>query len=479
MNLPINSHIHLIGICGTAMASLAGLLKSSGYRVTGSDQNVYPPMSTQLQELGITIQTGYKKENLNPRPDLVIVGNVISRSNPEAEALLASDIPYTSLPKAMGDFAIANRDCIVVAGTHGKTTTTSMMTWASDASGHKAGYMIGGIPENYGQSFRISKDNYFIIEGDEYDTAFFDKVPKFIHYKPKLVILTSVEFDHADIYKDLEAVKDSFRKLLALIPKDGVLIANNDNKNVVDLIKEVTGTNPSISKYGYKICTYGVGPSDYRLLDRDTIDGRNHFAVEHSGKRIADIAIKQSGEYNALNALAVYAMARELKWDLNKTLQGLASFAGVKRRQQVLGTPNNITVIEDFAHHPTAVKVTLSGIKEKYIKGSGRLFALFEPRSATSRRKVFQNDYVKAFSESNFVCIAKPFDQTKINEADRFSSAELVADMRAGKIDAHEFDGADQIVEFVKKQARSGDVVVIMSNGAFDGIYQKLLKALA
>ncbi|MEK6556308.1 MAG: Mur ligase domain-containing protein, partial [Bdellovibrionota bacterium] len=426
MNLPANSHIHLIGICGTAMASLAGLLKSSGYKVTGSDQNVYPPMSTQLQELGIPIQTGYKKENLNPRPDLVIVGNVIPKSNPEAEALLASDIPYTSLPKAMGDFAIASRDCIVIAGTHGKTTTTSMMTWASDSAGHKAGYMIGGIPENYGQSFRISKDNYFIIEGDEYDTAFFDKVPKFIHYKPKYVVLTSVEFDHADIYKDLEAVKDSFRRLLTLIPADGVLIANSDNKNVADLIKEISveaKVGPGIahgtyvSKYGYKICTYGVGSSDrdqslnapdYKLVDRETIDGRNHFVAVHEGKRIADIAIKQSGEYNALNALAVYAMARELKWDLNKTLQGLASFKGVKRRQQVLGTPNNVTVIEDFAHHPTAVKVTLSGIREQYIK-NGRLFALFEPRSATSRRKVFQNDYVQAFSEANFVCIAKPF----------------------------------------------------------------------
>lgn len=498
MKLKAGSHIHLIGICGTAMASLAGLLKSQGYKISGSDQNVYPPMSTQLQSLGIEIQAGYKKENLSPRPDLVIVGNVISKSNPEADALLQTDIPYTSLPKAMGEYAIADRNCIVIAGTHGKTTTTSMMTWVSDSCGHSAGYMIGGIPENYGQSFRISKDNYFIIEGDEYDTAFFDKVPKFIHYRPKYVILTSVEFDHADIYKDLEAVKESFRKLLQLIPSDGILLANSDNQNVLDLVQEVRSTNDlKKSKLGYQIRTYGVAKgSDYQLLDRETIEGRNHFAVLKDNQRIADIAIKQSGEYNALNALAVYALARELKWDLNKALQGLAQFLGVKRRQQVLGQPNKITVIEDFAHHPTAVKVTLEGLREKYINSglggsaqmnkavaadslkSPRLFALFEPRSATSRRKVFQNDYVKAFLPADFVCIAKPFDQSKISEADRFSSAELVADMKAQKIHANEFNSSDEIVHFVAQEARPGDFVVIMSNGAFDGIYQKLLKAL-
>lgn len=477
MNTPLglkpNAHVHLIGICGTAMASLAGLLKTSGYQVTGSDQNVYPPMSTQLEQLGISIKTGYKKENLVPRPDLVIVGNVISRTNEEAAALLASDIPYTSLPKAMGEFAIANRHAIVVSGTHGKTTTTSMMTWVADTCGHHPGYMIGGIPENYGVSFRISKDNYFIIEGDEYDTAFFDKVPKFVHYKPKYVILTSVEFDHADIYADLDAVKKSFKQLVTMIPTDGILMACVDNANVRELIQFAK----------CKVITYGAGMADYRITNREQIDGRNHFSVEHKGANIGDIAIKQSGEFNALNAIAVFALARELKWDTNKALQGLASFKGVKRRQQILGSPKGVTVIEDFAHHPTAVKVTVGAIQETYKTGpkdgGKKLFALFEPRSATSRRKVFQKEYVDAFKSADVVLIAKPFDQTKISESDRFSTAELVADMEKRHIQAFECDGADAIVEKVRGQAKSGDVILIMSNGAFDGIYQKLLTALS
>ncbi len=455
------------------MASLAGLLKTAGYNVSGSDLNVYPPMSTQLEQLGIKIQSGYRKENLEPRPDLVIVGNVIPRSNEEAQALLASDIPYTSLPKAMGEFAIANRECIVLAGTHGKTTTTSMMSWVADSCGHQPGFMIGGIPENYGVSFRIAKDNYFVIEGDEYDTAFFDKVPKFIHYKPKYVVLTSVEFDHADIYADLEAVKKSFRQLVTMIPTDGILMACSDNANVRDLIQHAK----------CKVVTYGTGAADYRIADREMLDGRNHFAVNYKGANIADVAIKQSGEFNALNALAVFALARELKWDTNKALQGLASFKGVKRRQQILGSPKGVTVIEDFAHHPTAVKVTVGAIQETYKtgpKGGGKkLFALFEPRSATSRRKVFQKDYVDAFASADVVLIAKPYDQSKINEGDRFSTAELVSDMEKRQIKAYECENANAIVEKVRGEAKSGDVILIMSNGAFDGIYQKILTALS
>lgn len=474
MNLKKSAHIHLIGICGTAMASLAGLLKTQGYKVTGSDQNVYPPMSTQLKEIGIDIIQGYKKENLNPRPDLVIVGNVITRANEEAAALLQSDIPYTSLPKAMGEFAIGDRECIVIAGTHGKTTTTSMMAFVADSCGHQPGFMIGGIPENYGLSFRVSQDNYFVIEGDEYDTAFFDKVPKFIHYKPKYVILTSVEFDHADIYADLNAIMNAFRRLIDLIPADGILVANTDEPNVRELVKGAK----------CKVVSYGAGRSEaqYQVVERAQISGRNHFAVAYNGQKIADIAMKSPGEHNALNALAVFALARELKWSLPKALQGLANFKGVKRRQQVLGSPGGVTVIEDFAHHPTAVKVTIDAVCEQYLTSSSnekpRLFALFEPRSATSRRKVFQKDYVNAFQKADFIYVAKPFDQSKIAENERFSSEELVADIvKSGKL-AKEFPSADAIVEAVKAEAKKGDVVLVMSNGAFDGIYQKLLAAL-
>jgi UDP-N-acetylmuramate: L-alanyl-gamma-D-glutamyl-meso-diaminopimelate ligase len=467
--LKSNAHVHFIGICGTAMASLAGLFKSLGYQVTGSDQNVYPPMSTQLRDLGITIQEGYKKENLQPRPDLVVVGNVVSRTNEEVQALLATDIPYTSLPKAMGEYAIAENHSIVVAGTHGKTTTTSMMVKVADQCGKKPGFMIGGIPVDYGRSFRLAEGSFFVIEGDEYDTAFFDKVPKFIHYKPKSVILTSIEFDHADIYKDLDAVKAAFQMLIDRIPADGLLIAWAEGENVRELAE----------KAKCKVVYYGVNEGDYRVSRRAIVDGRNHFSVDYRGTNLADIALKLPGEHNALNAMAVFALARELKWDLPQILQGLANFQGVKRRQEVIGTPSGITLIEDFAHHPTAVKVTIDAVREKYLANStGRLFCLFEPRSATSRRRIFQRDYVKAFDAADIVMIAKAYDQTKIAEEDRFSTAELARDLLSSGQTAAEFDHVQDIVTEVRKDAQKGDVILIMSNGGFGGIYQKLNEAL-
>ncbi|MCB0349785.1 MAG: UDP-N-acetylmuramate:L-alanyl-gamma-D-glutamyl-meso-diaminopimelate ligase [Bdellovibrionales bacterium] len=469
MILKNNSHVHLIGICGTAMASLAGLFKSLGHKVTGSDQNVYPPMSTQLNDLKIDIMQGYKKENLNPRPDLVIVGNVVSRNNEEAAALLETDIPYTSLPKAMGEFAIGNRSSIIAAGTHGKTTVTTMMIKVADQCGVKPGYMVGGIPVETGRSFRLAEGDYFIIEGDEYDTAFFDKVPKFIHYKPKYVILTSIEFDHADIYKDLDDVKRAFRMLIERIPADGLLVACADCKNVIELAREAK----------CKVVTYGTQKADYQVVEREMIDGRNHFSVQFNNKKIADIAIKSPGEHNALNALSTFVIAKELGWSVTSALQGLASYQGVKRRQEVIGTPHGVTLIEDFAHHPTAVKVTTEAIREKYIAvGGGRLFCLFEPRSATSRRKIFQKDYVKAFKAGDKILIAKAYDQSKISESDRFSSHDLVQDLKASGQDAAEFDSADAMVAHLKTTVKKDDVVLIMSNGGFDGIYKKLQEML-
>lgn len=482
MNLKPGAHVHLMGICGTAMASLAGLLKTQGYRVTGSDQNVYPPMSTQLKELGIEIMTGYKRENLRERPDLVIVGNVISRSNEEAQALLETDIPYTSLPKAMGEFAIAHRHSLVVAGTHGKTTTTSMLIKVADECRAGAGYMVGGIPIDYGRSFRVAEGDFFILEGDEYDTAFFDKVPKFIHYKPRSVILTSIEFDHADIYADLAAVKSAFRRLIDIMPDNGLIVACADDANVIELVAHAK----------CRVVTYGVKPlaasvsaqkssTHYQVVERMMISGRNHFAVQLGQRKIGDVAVKSPGEHNALNATAVFALAHELGWPLNTILQGLANFKGVKRRQEVIGTPRGVTLVEDFAHHPTAVKVTTEAIREQYFgadKAKGRLICLFEPRSATSRRKVFQKDYVNAFRSGDLVIIAKAFDQSKITETDRFSSEELVADLKSSGQNAYEFASADAIVAHLKTEARKGDVILIMSNGGFDGIYQKLTQAL-
>jgi UDP-N-acetylmuramate: L-alanyl-gamma-D-glutamyl-meso-diaminopimelate ligase len=468
MALKSGAHIHLIGICGTAMASLAGILKSMGYKISGSDQNVYPPMSTQLERLGIPIQVGFKKENLNDRPDLVIVGNVISRSNAEAEALLATDIPYTSLPKAMGEFVIGNRESIVIAGTHGKTTTTSLASWVSDSVGLKAGFLVGGIPLNYNFSFRAPEGNYFVIEGDEYDTAFFDKVPKFIHYKPKHVILTSVEFDHADIYKDLDAVKDAFRRLLELIPKDGTLIYHAQDENIKSLLPHCKAA---------KIFSYGMNVGDYQPTDREVAEGRNQFGVTFKGKNVADMALKIFGEHNTLNALSVFALAHALQWPLAKVLQGMATFQGVKRRQELLGEPNGVTVIEDFAHHPTAVRLTLASLKERYPKR--RLFAVFEPRSATSRRKVFQKDYVEAFMTADKVFLAAPFDQSKISEGDRFSTEELAADLNKRSHHAISAPNVDSLLKEILMEAKTGDVIVLMSNGGFEGIYEKLLKSLS
>ncbi len=468
------SHIHLMGICGTAMASMAGLLKSRGYKITGSDQNPYPPMSTQLEGLGIQIQKGYKKENLHPKPDFVIVGNVISKSNEEAQELLKLEIPYTSLPKAMGEFIIENRQSICISGTHGKTTTTSLMSWVAEIAGAKPGFLVGGIPKNFSQSFKNPEGDFFVIEGDEYDTAFFDKVPKFIHYKPKHVIFTSCEFDHADIYKDLDAVKAAFAQLMELIPLDGSLMACAHEKNVMDLVSKCKAK---------KTFTYGIKGKvsesfsvDYVANIKSIDSAGTKFEVWFRGQELSTFFVQMSGDYNVLNALAVIGLAHQLGWDLTKVSKACETFEGVKRRQEVLGEPNGILVIEDFAHHPTAVRETVKGIKSRY-RGR-KVLAVFEPRSATSRRKVFQKDYVEAFKECDQILLAKAFDQTKIDEADRFSSEELVDDLKKYGKSADVYENADQIVKSLKGTAHKGDLILIMSNGGFDGIYEKLMKAL-
>lgn len=468
MDLKSGSHVHMMGICGTAMASLAGLLKDRGFQVTGSDSNPYPPMSTQIESLGIQIMKGYKAENLHPRPDFVIVGNVISANNEEAQELLKLGIPYTSLPKAMGEFIIENRESIVISGTHGKTTTTSMMAWVAETAGVKPGFLIGGIPKNFSQSFKNPQGNYFVIEGDEYDTAFFDKVPKFVHYRPKHVVLTSVEFDHADIYKDLQAVKDSFAKLMHLIPENGTLLACSEDANVMELRPLAKCKNSF---------TYGFGTeADFRakILFQDA-KGLG-FEVHHKGEILGPYNMQITGEYNVLNATAVVAMSKILGFSENKIQIAMESFEGVKRRQEILGEPGGILVIEDFAHHPTAVRETVKGIQKKYPER--KVFSIFEPRSATSRRRIFQKAYVEAFKGSHEVLLAKAFDQSKINEEDRFSSHELVRDLKNSGVTAEDFDSADQIVAALKARAHKGDVILIMSNGGFDGIYTKLIKAL-
>lgn len=468
MDLKPGSHVHLMGICGTAMASLAGLFKDRGFKVTGSDLNPYPPMSTQLESLGISIMKGYKAENLHPKPDFVIVGNVISANNEEAQELMKLGIPYTSLPKAMGEFIIQNRQSVVISGTHGKTTTTSMMAWVAENANVKPGFLIGGIPKNFSQSFKNPEGNYFIIEGDEYDTAFFDKVPKFVHYRPTHAILTSVEFDHADIYKDLQAVKDSFAKLMHLIPENGTLLACAEDKNVMELRKLAKVKNSF---------TYGFSEgSDFKAKVLFQNEKGLGFEVHHKGEILGPYNMQITGDYNILNATAVIAMSKILGFSENRIQIAMESFEGVKRRQEILGEPGGVLVIEDFAHHPTAVRETVKGIQKKY--PGRKVFSIFEPRSATSRRKVFQQDYVEAFKGSHEVLLAKAFDQSKIDAENRFSTHELVADLKQSGVSAEDFDGADQIVTALKARAKKGDVILIMSNGGFDGIYGKLMKAL-
>ncbi len=449
------------------MASMAGILKDQGYKVSGSDQNVYPPMSTQLEKLKIPVQTGFKKENLTPRPDLVIVGNVIPRSNPEAEALLATDIPYTSLPKALGEFVIGSKESYVITGTHGKTTTTSILAWITDQLGMQPGFLIGGIPLNYGLSFRAPQANTFVIEGDEYDTAFFDKVPKFIHYKPKHVILTSVEFDHADIYKDLDHVKQAFKTLMELIPPDGTLIYHADDVNIPSLLQYCKAK----TKLGY-----GSKKGDYRMTERKVIEGLNQFTVLKGKEIAAQLNLQVFGEHNSLNALSAFALADTLKWPLIKVLKALTEFKGVKRRQEILGELNGITVVEDFAHHPTAVQLTIECMRERFPKS--RVLAVFEPRSATSRRKVFQTEYTKAFGQADAIFMAQPFDQSKIQEQDRFSTDELIKELQNKGKHAESSATVDGLVSQMTKYAKPKDVILIMSNGGFDGIYQKLLSRL-
>lgn len=461
------SHIHFLGICGTAMASLAGLLKDRGYKITGSDQNPYPPMSTQIENLGISIFKGYSKNHLRNRPDFVIIGNVISAGNEEAAEVVRLGIPYTSLAKAMGEAIIEDRDCVVVSGTHGKTTTTSMMAWVADQMGVKPGFLIGGIPKNFSRSFQNPGGNFFIIEGDEYDTAYFDKVPKFVHYRPKHVIFTSCEFDHADIYRDLDHVKSAFQSLMDLIPASGSLHYWADDPTVSALAAS--------SRAGFKR-GYGLQSGELRAQDVVTTAEGTRFKLVNQGRDLGEFQMILSGDYNVMNALAVIGVSLRVGWDLNKVRAALRSFQGVKRRQEILGEPGGILLIEDFAHHPTAVRETLKGIHIRY--PGRKVWAVFEPRSATSRRKFFQKDYVESLALADAICLARAFDQSKIDETDRFSSEELVADLsKLGKT-AAVFDGADPIVSHLKTHAKKGDLVIVMSNGGFDGIYTKLLSQL-
>ena len=461
-------HIHIMGICGTAMAALAGMLLQSGYRITGSDRQVYPPMSDFLAGLGIAVCNGYAPENLLPRPDLVIVGNVITRVNPEAVALAEARIPYLSLPQALAHFYIGSRTSLVVAGTHGKTTTSSLLASSLHLAGLDPTFMIGGIVREFGGNFRIGSGPFFVAEGDEYDTAFFDKGSKFLHYQPKIAILTSIEFDHADIFADLGAIMATFRRFVRLIPPDGLLVACFDDPNVAEIAKEAN----------CPVQGYGLSPDlPWSLADIRIEEGLTTFSIAHHGELWSNIVVRLPGRHNCLNSLAVTAVLHHLGVDRQQIADGLANFGGVKRRQEVRGVAAGITVIDDFAHHPTAVLETLAALKAAY--AGRRLVAVFEPRTNSSRRAVFQQDYVRAFAAADAVLLREPLPLAGVAADELFSSAQLADDLRRnGQHDACSFPDTDALLTYLERSLATGDVVAILSNGGFDNIHVRLLECL-
>ena len=459
--------VHIMGVAGTAMAALAGMLKDEGYTISGSDHGVYPPMSTYLEKLGIDVMEGFVGSNLDHKPDLVVVGNVVRKVYEEAETLLASDIDYCSFPELFGAWFLEGSHSVVCAGTHGKTTTTSITAWLLESAGKNPGFLIGGVAKNFDRTARAGAGDFFVVEGDEYDTAFFDKGPKFLHYRAKTAILTSVEFDHADIYRDLDHVKESFRKLMTSMPSDGVVIVRGDDPGAADVATEAT----------CEVWNYGPGQTwDGRIDGVDTDRGLMKFTVTRDGEDIGTFETPLVGTHNLYNQVAATAAALRCGVTVEQLVEAYPKFGGIKRRQEVIGEPGDVTVIDDFAHHPTAVEVTLQALRQRF--GKRRLWAIWEPRSATSRRNTFQAEYAKAFDSADVVVIAKPYDQSRIDESERFSSTALVEDLTARGVDAMTLDDADQIAQTVGVRAHPKDVVAVLSNGGFGGLHAKLLDVL-
>ena len=449
------------------MASLAGILKQEGYFVTGSDQNVYPPMSHFLEELSIPVLEGYKAENLHPVPDLVIVGNVITRLNPEAVELSRLRLPYLSLPQALQAFAMKGKKSIVICGTHGKTTTTALVSWVLETAGLDPGFMVGGIPRNFGKSFKLGTGPYFVIEGDEYDTAFFDKRPKFLHYSPWIAILTSIEFDHADIYRDLEHVRQSFQNLIRLIPPDGLLIANRDDPVVM--------VEARLAPCPVTTCSLSDG-ADWSAKDITVQEDFTFVKVEDMQGGMVEIKTPLYGRHNVSNLLSTLPLAGFLRVGTKSLLKGLETFQGVKRRQEVKGEAGGVLVLDDFAHHPTAVRETLRAVKEKY--KHRRLVAAFEPRSNSSRRNVFQEQYAASFDRADLVMIPEPPMKDKVPQEERFSSLNLVEELKRKGLSAFYFPDTTLLLEEILRRSRPGDVVLFMSNGSFDDLPGRMLTAL-
>ncbi len=454
------------------MAALAGMLQASGHRVTGSDENVYPPMSTMLESLGIRVSHGYSPGHLQPTPNCVIVGNAIPRGNAEVEETLKLRLVYRSQAEVVREEFIRGRRSLVVAGTHGKTTTTSIAAWVADQGGLDPTFLIGGVAQNFGVSFRVTDSEYFIIEGDEYDTAYFDKGPKFMHYLPEIGIVNNIEFDHADIYPDLAAVKLAFRRFMNLIPSNGSLIAGWDSAAVREVVASMG------SRLFTKLETFGTSEdAKWQIRNSNYAGEMSSFTVFREGKQWGLFQAPLIGEFNLLNCLAVIIAADAWGLERSSIVAALASFKNVRRRAEIRGQERGITVIDDFAHHPTAVRETLRALRNKYPKR--RLIAVFEPRSWSSRLAVFQDQYAQAFEPADYVLIANVFDSGKIKGKGRtLDTDQLIADISKFDKPALTLPGVDEIIEQLVPELRQGDVVAIMSNGGFGGIHERLLSAL-
>jgi UDP-N-acetylmuramate: L-alanyl-gamma-D-glutamyl-meso-diaminopimelate ligase len=468
---PTIKRIHLIGVCGTGMGSFAGMLKSAGHEVTGSDENVYPPMSTQLERWGIEVMSGYRAENLDrARPDLVVVGNVVRAVNPEAAAMRARGLPHVSFPQALGDRFIGPRHGVVVAGTHGKTTTSAMMAALLHHAGRDPSFLVGGVTRDFDSNFRLGFGPHFVVEGDEYDTAYFDKGPKFLHYRPRTAIFTSCELDHADIYRDEAHYESAFERFVDLLPADGFLAACEPYRSV----RRIAG------RARCRVESYGVGcaGADWEARRLTLAPEGARFQLVRRGERLADVLLPVGGSHNVENALGVAAAATALGLSPAEIAAGLGAFRGVKRRQEVRGAAGGVTVIDDFAHHPRAVKETLAAIRGRY--PHGRILAAFEPRSNTSRRNLHQRDYAarETWGPAAAAFLLRPAPSDQVPEAERLDIDAVVLELSRGGLPASAFASVDEMVRAITEAASPGDVVVAMSNGAFGGIWGRLLEAL-
>jgi UDP-N-acetylmuramate: L-alanyl-gamma-D-glutamyl-meso-diaminopimelate ligase len=451
--------VHFVGICGTAMAAAAVAMRERGYQVTGSDQNVYPPMSTFLAERKIDVMSGYSEANLARKPDLVIIGNAISRGNPEAEVALEKRLRYWSLPELLKEFFIRGKRSVVVAGTHGKTTTTSLLTWVFEQSGLNPSYLIGGIPNNLGQGARFNDSEWFIIEGDEYDTAFFDKRSKFVHYLPEVAIVNNLEMDHADIFENVAAVQLAFKRFINLIPRNGLLLGNGDDANLAPLLNV---THCPVKRFG-------LGEDNaVRAFNLRFGPTATEFEIP-SFKFHLDMV----GELNVRNALAVVGAAKHCGLSNKQIQAAFSTFRGIKRRMETRGISGGVTVVDDFGHHPTAIRETLRALRIKYPRQ--KLWAIFEPRSNTTRRNIFQSEMVGAFADADAVVLAQVARLELLAPSERLDPVKLMADLSSGGKPAHYLPDADSIVRHVGGLAQPGDVICVFSNGGFGSIHEKLL----